>query len=236
MNVEQTLIEMTSQFGVWAILASFGIGLLTSLAPCSIITLPLLAGSALGLSSDLSPKQKKVFIYQYSLLFVLGLVISFSLLMLLVSKMGMMLSLAPFWAYLLAALATFTVVGYALGFISGFDKERVARKFLKLKLFGAIIIGLIFGLVSTPPCASAPLVAIITIASQSGWIYSYALVLAFALGHGMLLLVAGTSLGFTQSIISSKKISIFSRLINGFFIVVLVGIGCYFLYQTYLVF
>ncbi len=235
MNVEQMLIEMTSQFGVWPIVASFGIGLLTSLAPCSIITLPLLAGSALGLSGDLTPKQKKVFIYQYSLLFVLGLVISFSLLMLLVSKMGMMLSLAPFWAYLLAALATFTVVAYALGFISVLDKEKVTRKFLKLKLFGAIIIGLIFGLVSTP-CASAPLVAIITIASQSGWVYSYALVLAFALGHGMLLLVAGTSLGFTQSVVSSKKISSLSRFINGIFIVILVGIGVYFLYQTYLVF
>jgi len=235
MNLEQMLIEMTSQFGVWAIVASFGIGLLTSLAPCSIITLPLLAGSALGLSSDLSPKQKKVFIYQYSLLFVLGLVISFSLLMLLVSKMGMMLSLAPFWAYLLASLATFSVVAYALGFIKIVDKDKVARKFLRLKLFGAVIIGLIFGLVSTP-CASAPLVAIITIASQSGWVYSYALVLAFALGHGMLLLVAGTSLGFTQSVVSSKKISRVSRFINGFFIVVLVGIGFYFLYQTYLVF
>jgi cytochrome c biogenesis protein CcdA len=211
MNAEQMLIEMTSQFGVWAIVASFGIGLLTSLAPCSIITLPLLAASALGL------------------------VISFSLLMLLVSKMGMMLSLAPFWVYLLAALATFTVVAYALGFISVLDKEKVARKFLKLKLFGAIIIGLIFGLVSTP-CASAPLVAIITIASQSGWVYFYALVLAFAIGHGMLLLVAGTSLGFTQSVVSSKKISSLSRFINGIFIVILVGIGVYFLYQTYLVF
>jgi cytochrome c biogenesis protein CcdA len=235
MNLEQMLIAMISQFGAWAIVASFGIGLLTSLAPCSIITLPLLAGSALGLSGDLSPKQKKVFIYQYSLLFVLGLVISFSLLMLLVSKMGMMLSVAPFWAYLLASLATFSVVAYALGLIQGFNKDKVALKFLRLKLFGALIIGLIFGLVSTP-CASAPLVAIITIASTSGWVYSYVLVLAFALGHGMLLLVAGTSIGFTQSVVSSKRISVFSRFVNGFFVSVLVGIGFYFLYQTYLTF
>jgi cytochrome c biogenesis protein CcdA len=111
----------------------------------------------------------------------------------------------------------------------------VARKFLRFKLVGAVIIGLIFGLVSTP-CASAPLVAIITIASQSGWVYSYALVVAFALGHGMLLLVAGTSLGFTQSVISSKNISALSRLINDFFIVVLAGIGFYFFYQMYLAF
>lgn len=235
MNVEHMLIDMTTQFGIWAIVASFGIGLLTSLAPCSIITLPLLAGSALGLSKELSPKQKRVFIYQYSLLFVLGLVVSFSLLMLLVSKMGMMLFFAPFWAYLLAAFATFTVVAYSLGWIQGFDKDKVAQKFLRFKLLGAVIIGLIFGLVSTP-CASAPLVAIITIASKSGWAYSYALVLAFAVGHGMLLLVAGTSLGFTQRVISSQKMRNVSQMINGFFSAVLVGIGVYFLYQSYLVF
>ena len=235
MNVEHMLIDMTTQFGIWAIVASFGIGLLTSLAPCSIITLPLLAGSALGLSKELSPKQKRVFIYQYSLLFVLGLVVSFSLLMLLVSKMGMMLFFAPFWAYLLAAFATFTVVAYSLGWIQGFDKDKVAQKFLRFKLLGAVIIGLIFGLVSTP-CASAPLVAIITNKKKSGWAYSYALVLAFAVGHGMLLLVAGTSLGFTQRVISSQKMRNVSQMINGFFSAVLVGIGVYFLYQSYLVF
>ncbi len=235
MNIEAYLITMTSQYGAWAILASFGIGLLTSLAPCSIITLPLLAGSALSLSGNLAPKDKRTFIYYYSLFFVMGLVVSFSLLMLLVSKMGIMLVFAPFWAYLLAALATFIVVAYALGWIQGFDKDALARQFLKFKLFGALIIGLIFGLVSTP-CASAPLVAIITVASQSGWGYSYLLVLAFALGHGALLLVAGTSLGFAQRVSSSPSIQKLSRIVNAFFIVILIVIGCYFLYQSYLVF
>lgn len=235
MTIEQMLISMTSQYGVWALLASFGIGVLSSLAPCSIITLPLLAGSALGLSGDMNAKEKQRFIFRYSLLFVLGLVISFSLLMLLVSKMGLMLAFAPFWAYLLAAVATFIVVVYALGWIAGFDKEKVARRFLNLKLFGALVIGFIFGLVSTP-CASAPLVAIITIATNSGWLYAYALVFSFAIGHGTLLLIAGTSLGFTQRVVSSAKIHTLSRFINGLFIVLLVGIGFYFLYQSYLVF
>ena len=235
MNLEQMLIAMTSEYGAWALLASFGIGVLSSLAPCSIITLPLLAGSALGLSGNMNAKEKKRFIYRYSLLFVVGLVISFSLLMLLVSKMGLMLAFAPFWAYLLAALATFVVVAYALGWISGFDKERVARRFLTLKLFGALVIGFIFGLVSTP-CASAPLVAIIAIAAKSGWLYAYALVFSFAIGHGTLLLVAGTSLGFAQRVVSSTKVHALSRFINGFFIMLLVGIGFYFLYQSYLVF
>lgn len=235
MNIENLLIDLINQYGFIAIIASFGIGVLTSLAPCSILTLPLLVGSALGLSKDLNQKEKKLFIFQYSFLFVLGLVISFSILMLLVSKMGMMLAIAPFWVYLLASFAIFVVIAYTLGFIEGVNKDKIAKKFLKYKLFGAIIIGFIFGLVSTP-CASAPLVAIVTVATASDWLYSYALVLAFAIGHGMLLLLTGTSLSFTQSIASSKKIGFISDVLNKIFIAILFVLAFYFLYQSYISF
>lgn len=231
--MENLLIEYVQNYGLFAILASFGIGVLTALAPCSIVTLPLLVGSAVTLSSDLNEKQRKIFIYKYSSLFVLGLVISFSILMLVVSKIGMMLSVAPFWAYGLAGIATFTVVAYSLGWISSVDKTLIATKFLKYKLFGAVIIGLIFGLVSSP-CASAPLVAIITVAEQTGWIYSYILVLAFAIGHASLLLLAGISIGFTQSIASNKFLNRISKYINNIFIFLLILIGFYFAYQTVL--
>jgi len=222
-------------YGLFAIVASFGIGVLTALAPCSLLTLPLLIGSAVTLSNDLNEKEKKRFIYKYSLLFVLGLIISFSILMLIVAKIGMMLSIAPFWAYGLASLSTFVVVAYSLGWIGSVDKQLISDKFLKYKLFGAVIIGLIFGLVSSP-CASAPLVAIITVAEQTGWIYSYLLVLAFAMGHASLLLVAGVSIGFTQSIASSRLLNSISKYINNIFILMLIGIGFYFAYQTILSF
>jgi len=231
--MESIFIEYIQNYGLLAIVASFSIGVLTALAPCSLLTLPLLVGSAVTLSNDLDAKQRKIFIYKYSSLFVLGLIISFSILMLVVAKIGMMLSVAPFWAYGLASLATFTVVAYSLGWIGSVDKTLIATKFLKYKLFGAIIIGLIFGLVSSP-CASAPLVAIITVAEQTGWIYSYILVLAFAIGHATLLLLAGISIGFAQSIASSKFLNRVSTYINNIFIFLLILIGFYFAYQTVL--
>ena len=233
--MESLLIEYVQNYGLFAIVASFGIGVLTALAPCSLVTLPLLIGSAVTLSNDLNEKEKKRFIYKYSLLFVLGLIISFSILMLIVAKIGMMLSIAPFWAYGLASLSTFVVVAYSLGWIGSVDKQLISDKFLKYKLFGAVIIGLIFGLVSSP-CASAPLVAIITVAEQTGWIYSYLLVLAFAIGHASLLLAAGVSIGFTQSIASSRLLNSISKYINNIFILMLIGIGFYFAYQTILSF
>jgi len=231
--MESIFIEYIQNYGILAIVASFAIGVLTALAPCSLLTLPLLVGSAVTLSSDLDAQQRKVFIYKYSSLFVLGLIISFSILMLIVAKIGMLLSIAPFWAYGLASIATFAVVAYSLGWIGSIDKTLIATKFLKYKLFGAVIIGLIFGLVSSP-CASAPLVAIITVAEHSGWIYSYILVLAFAIGHASLLLLAGISIGFTQSITSNKVLNRISTYINNIFILILILIGFYFAYQTIL--
>jgi cytochrome c biogenesis protein CcdA len=233
--IQEILIVYLNEYGGMALLASFLIGVLTSLAPCSIITLPLLAGSTVTLSDDLDEKEKKLFIYKYSALFVLGLIISFSVLMLIVAKIGMMLSVAPFWAYALAAISTFLVVVYSLGWFGSLDKQSVARKFLKYKLYGALVIGVIFGLVSSP-CASALLVAIITTAEQSGWVYAYFLVLSFAMGHGSLLLLAGMSLGFAQSVISSKSLNVISKYINGFFIAVLIAIGIYFIYKAYQIF
>ena len=234
-RMEDLLIQVINQHGLLAIFAALGIGILTSLAPCSILTLPLLVGSAMTLSEDLETKAKKRFIYIYSTLFVLGIIISFSILMLLVSKIGIMLSVAPFWAYILAAIATLSVVAYSMGWIGDVDKDAVAKQFLKYRLWGAIIIGLIFGLVSSP-CASAPLVAIITIAQESGWLYSYTLVFSFALGHASFLLLAGLSLGFTQSVLSNRWIGHISTLVNWIFRVLLIGIGLYFFYKAYLIF
>jgi cytochrome c biogenesis protein CcdA len=233
--MEEFLINSVQNYGLYAIFASFAIGVLTSLAPCSIVTLPLLVGSAISLSREMEEREKRRFMIQYSSLFVLGLVLSFSILMLLVSKIGLMLSVAPFWAYLLASLSTFLVVAFALGWIGAVDKQKISQKLLPLKLYGAVIIGMIFGLVSSP-CASAPLVVIVTVADNSGWVYSYFLVLAFALGHGIFLLLAGVSLGFAQSVISNQKIAKITQGINNFFILLLVIIAFYFLYQSYQLF
>ena len=231
---EQFIAYLTSH-GLEAIFGAVAIGILTAVAPCSIITLPLLIASAVALSSDIkTPKAKKQFTIYYSLLFTLGLVISFSVLMLLVAKIGIMLSIAPLWADILAAFASFLVAFYALGWLgSGVDKEKIAKKLLRFKLFGAVIIGIIFGLVSTP-CASAPLVAIITVAQKSSnWLQAYLLVLSFALGHASLLLVSGVSLSFAQSIASSSVLNKISRVVNGAFITILFGIGVYYLYKAW---
>jgi hypothetical protein len=153
--------------------------------------------------------------------------VSFSSLGFLVSKFDgfMLTSAAP--TFLAAALICFLVAFYALGFLGELDKGAIVDRFIRLRLLGAFLIGIVFGLVSTP-CASAPLFAIISLASSSGYAGALGLIAAFAIGHFLLLLAAGVSVGFAQTIVSSRLISKISSALNRFFALLLIGFGIYF--------
>jgi cytochrome c biogenesis protein CcdA len=114
------------------------------------------------------------------------------------------------------------------------DKNRLFFALLRFRFFGIFLIGIIFGLVSTP-CASAPLVAIVSLASSLGSVESYILVLVFALGHSLLLLIAGASVSFTQKVVSNHYLSMFSTLLTKFFAYVLIIIAMYLFYKGWLV-
>ena len=232
--MEDYVLELLNSTNfIWLFLGAFGAGALTSLAPCSLLSVPLLVGSAVGLSKDL-PKERKVkFTLIFSSLFAFGVVVSFSILAFLVAKLGMFLSIAPSWAYIIAGLLALFFAFYSLGFIGEIDKNRLFSKLVKLRFFGIFLVGIIFGLVSTP-CASAPLVAIISLASSLGNFEAYILVLVFAFGHSLLLLIAGVSIGFTQKVTSNKIISIFSSLLTKFFTFVLIAVAIYLFYKGWL--
>ena len=138
---------------VW--LGAFGAGALTSLAPCSLVTVPLLVGSAAGLTKDLPPSRRFGFTVLFSFLFALGVIISFSILAFLVAKLGFFFSVAPFWAYVLAGVLALLFGLYSLGVLGELNKTALFGRLIKLRYVGIFLVGVVFGLVSTP-CASAP--------------------------------------------------------------------------------
>jgi len=231
--MESFLLGLLETHGALVFAGAFSVGALTSLAPCSIISVPLLVGSALGMSSHLTPRERVTFTYLFSLLFAFGVTVSFSILAYMVAKMGYFFSIAPLEAYIAGAIAAITIGLYSLGILPEvIDKSRWMSRLITLRYVGAFLIGMLFGLVSTP-CASAPLVAIITVASNAPDWYAYALVLTFALGHSLLLLAAGVSVGFAQSVASSSKIALITGWITKFFSFALIAIGVYFFTLAY---
>ena len=92
--------------------------------------------------------------------------------------------------------------------------------------------GLFFGIVASP-CATPVLAVILTFAAiQKQLAYSGGLLLAYALGHWVLILGAGISAGFAQRVLESKGISNFSSYSKKVAGVILIAVGVYLL--TYL--
>ena len=71
-------------------------------------------------------------------------------------------------------------------------------------LWGALILGMLFGLVLSP-CASPVLAVILTLAAVQGKVaYGSSLLFAYALGQGTLIILAGTFTGVIESFLQSR--------------------------------
>ncbi len=231
--MQETVLALLESHSLLAFLGAFGAGSITAVAPCSLISVPLLVGSAVAMNKDLEGRKRVLYTYAFATLFALGVMLSFSVLGYIVAKFGGFFSIAPMWAYVVAALMSVMIGLYAWGVFGEVNKSTIMVHLIKYRLFGGFLIGIIFGLVSTP-CASAPLVAIVTVAANSGYVYAYGLILTFALGHSLLLLAAGVSVGFAQSITSNNTLARFSTLLNKGFALMLIAFGLYFANEAYL--
>ena len=68
---------------------------------------------------------------------------------------------------------------------------------------GALLLGLLFGLVSLP-CAGPVLIALLAVVPLQGVLFGATLLVAYSIGHCGLVLVGGTSMGLVQKMADSK--------------------------------
>ena len=210
LNNIQTIIQNNHSL---AFLAVFVGGLISAASPCVLAAIPLIIGYVGGYSGG---DNKKAAIY--SLVFIFGLSITFTVLGAAASAMGQFLSFAGQWLYIgLAAIAV--IMGLQLmGFISiplPFQKTRQVKS---RGLWGAFLLGLLTGTVSSP-CATPVLAVILAYVSTQGDIlYGGSLLFAYAVGHCALIFIAGLSIGLTESMVSSrgvKNFSLYSKRFSG---------------------
>ena len=204
--------------------ACFLAGLISSASPCVLAMIPLVIGFVGGYAEG---SQRKA--VQYSLAFTLGLTITFTILGTIAGAFGRLFGdVGDFWKYVLPPLAI--ILG--LNLLGVFKLNvGISQRFLPKRkaLLGAFLMGLFFGIVATP-CATPVLAVILTFsAAQDRIAYSGALLLAYALGHWVLILGAGISVGFAQKVLDSRGISSFSDYSKKAAGVVLMGGGAYLL-------
>ncbi len=221
-------IDHIIQHQAWlAFSACFVGGIISSTSPCVLAMIPLVMGFVGGYSEGSPAKAIK-----YSLIFTLGLTITFTVLGIIAGAMGRLFGdVGSFWNYALPPVAI--LLGLQLLGIFKFNPT-ISQRFLPKRkaLIGALLMGLFFGILASP-CATPVLAVILTFAATKKEIaYSGGLLLAYALGHWVLVLGAGISTGFAQRVLASKGISNFSNYSKKAGGVILIGTGIYLL--TYL--
>jgi cytochrome c biogenesis protein CcdA len=196
-----------------AFLAVFVAGLISAASPCVLAAIPLIIGYVGGYSEG---NKKKAALY--SLVFILGLSITFTLLGAAASAMGVFFSFMGRWLYIGLAVIAVAMGFQLMGLISiplPFQKTRMVKS---KGLWGSFFLGLLTGTVSSP-CATPVLAVILAYVSTQGDIlYGGSLLFAYAVGHCALIFIAGLSIGLTESIVSSKgikKFSLYSKRFSG---------------------
>jgi cytochrome c biogenesis protein CcdA len=205
--------------------ASYLGGMLATASPCILASIPLVIGFVGGYAGG---NQKQAFIY--SLTFVLGLALVMSALGALAALMGTMFGMTgPVW-YFILALVLITMGLHLTGLIN--LKLETSQKFLPQRtgLWGALILGMLFGTVLSP-CASPVLAVILTLAAVQGRVaYGSSLLFAYALGQGTLIILAGTFTGLIENFLQSRgaKVSLSMQKAAGGLLVLA---GIYMAYQ-----
>lgn len=211
-----------NQHGLAFVAAFFG-GLISAASPCVLAAIPLIIGYVGGYSEG-NKRRAAIF----SLVFVLGLSITFTLLGAAASVMGQFLGFMGRWLYLGLAVIAVLMGLQLIGIISFSLPFQKTRQVTVRGLAGAFLLGLLTGMVSSP-CATPVLAVILAYVSMQGdMMYGGSLLFVYALGHCALIFVAGLSVGMTEGIVSSKgfkNFSLYSKKVSG---AVLVAVGIYF--------
>jgi len=181
-------------------------GILSASSPCVLAIIPLVIGFVGGYSQG---DKKKALLY--SLTFALGLSITFTILGAMASLLGRLFGdVGKLWYYLAGGVAI--IMGlYLLGLIKISFPKTVELKTKHKGVLGAFLLGLLFGMVSSP-CATPVLAVILAfVATKAKIVYGISLLFVYAIGHCALIIAAGVSAGFVENFAQSRGITNFSN-------------------------
>jgi cytochrome c biogenesis protein CcdA len=219
-------IQQILQHSPWlAVVAVFAGGVTTALNPCVLAMIPLLMSVVAGNRETTTIRRSLVF----SLFFVLGLALTFTALGLVSALMGRMFGdVGQLWKYAVAGVCFFMGL-HLLGVLKWNLPVPAGLRVKKQGYIGALLLGLLFGVVSTP-CA-LPILAVLLafVAEKGNVLYGAFLLFIYALGHSALVLVAGTSVGAAKSLLESKGLRRVHSVLQKAAGVLIVGMGFYFL-------
>jgi cytochrome c-type biogenesis protein len=212
-ELSEALARAIEGSSVLAPFAAFLGGALTALNPCVLVMVPLMVGLAAGVTgsaaSELDPNLR---IWRrtlaLSLLFVAGFALELTLLFTLAAAFATRLQ-AAWWKYVLVAICAL-VGAHLLGLLS-IPAIPVRRSTSRVAGgLAAVVLGFLFGVISLP-CTGPVLLLLMAMVPQVGPARAGILLFLYGLGHSLLILVAGTSVGAAAAMAGSERLQLGAR-------------------------
>lgn len=220
--LETQLAEVIASSTWLAPVAAFGGGVLTALNPCVLAMVPLIIGVVGGYAQGEGAWKRAL---GFSFFFVFGFALELAVLFSVSAAFAPYLS-GPNWRYVVAAvcflLGAHLLFEFQLPAIASLPAGKWAG------FFGATVFGFMFGLVSMP-CSGPVLMLLASLVPEIGVPKAGMLLFLYGLGHSVLILIAGVSVGTVQALADSKGMHRFVTVVKKVAGVLIIGVGVYFL-------
>ncbi|MEG0493723.1 MAG: cytochrome c biogenesis protein CcdA [Clostridia bacterium] len=203
-------------------------GVLTSMTPCALSSIPLIVGYVGGVGEK---NTKKAF--AYSAVFSVGTAVTFVALGIIATSAGRLMGTSsPVWytilgvLMMLMALQTWEI----FNFIPSINLTGKSKKRGFLGAFAAGVLGGIF----SSPCSTPVLIALLAIVAGNGSLaWGILLMLLYSIGHSALVMVAGTSVGFVQRVSHSGRYAKSGKVLKIIMGLAILLIGLYMFYLAF---
>lgn len=224
-EVLERLSELITRSGWLAPLLALVAGILTSITPCALSSIPLVVGYVGG-TGQCDTKRA----FWLSVTFAGGAAVTFTVLGVVATLAGRLMGTSASWWYIILGALMILMALQTWGIFEIIPSSYLISKNTKKGFAGAFIAGILGGIFSSP-CSTPVLIALLAIVAGKGSIlWGILLLLLYSIGHGILAVVAGTSIGFVQKLSSSDKYGIASTVLKIVMGALILLIGFYMFY------
>ncbi len=210
--LEQLSAAISANFWLAPVLALLA-GMLTSITPCALTSVPLVIGYVGGTGQK---DTKRAF--RLSLTFAVGMAATFTILGVAASLLGRLMQGTGSWWYIVLGILMILMALQTWEIFNFIPSTFAISKSTKRGFIGAFLAGILGGFFSSP-CATPVLVVLLAmVAKQGSLVWGILLLLLYSVGHSFLVIFAGTSVGFVHKLSSSEKygkLSIVLRIVMG---------------------
>ncbi len=184
-------------------------GVLTSFTPCALSSVPLVVGYVGGTGGK---NTKRAF--ALSLTFALGSAITFTILGVIATFAGSLIGTSASWWYMVLGALMFLMALQTWDIFEIIPSTYLASKNTKKGYLGALLAGILGGVFSSPCSTPVLIVLLAVVAGGSNMAWGILLLLLYSVGHGILAVIAGTSVGFVQKLSQSEKYGKVSKVLK----------------------